>query len=122
MGRDSNNTKRPVLLHVLRGNARPIPSERDWEERRSRQQRTSEPKAPSVALLADISWLSMVCFVEDVDPCTLGLSAELLERVRADLLVLSERDTLETYWRCLELLRRIEVSEKLEDLDVSDSK
>ncbi|MEY4700830.1 MAG: hypothetical protein RL326_1017 [Pseudomonadota bacterium] len=121
MGRDSNNTKRPVLLHVLRGNARPIPSERDWEERRSRQQRTSEPKAPSVALLADISWLSMVCFVEGIVPDTLGLSEELTCKVRADLETLEGHDTLEMYWSCLNRLRRIGAPDQREEGDASDS-
>jgi hypothetical protein len=121
MGRDGNNTKRPVLLQVLQGNALPIPTERDWEDRRTRQQRTPQPNAAPVELLADISWLSMVCFVEGIVPDTLGLSEELTHKVRADLETLEGHDTLEMYWSCLDRLRRIGMPDQREEGDASDT-
>lgn len=121
MGRDSGNTKRPVLLQVLQGNARAIPTERDWDERRSRQHRTAESNAAPVELLADISWLSMVCFVEAIEPDTLGLSDDLTLKVRRDLATLQGHDTLEMYWSCLDRLRRIGVSDQREEADASDT-
>jgi hypothetical protein len=120
MGRDGAKTEKPILLRVLRGSGRSIPTEHDWEERRARQQRVHEPKEAPVELLADISWLSMVCFVEGIVPDTLGLSEELTRKVRGDLETLEGHDTLEMYCSCLDRLRRIGVSDQQEEGDASD--
>jgi hypothetical protein len=122
MGQSGTNKKRPVLLRVLRGHARPIPTEHDWDERRARQQMILESKAAPVELLADISWLSMVCFVEGIVPDSLGLSEELTSKVRGDLRTLDGHDTLELYWSCLDRLRRIGLPEQREERDAPDPK
>jgi len=121
MARGGEKTKRPVLLKVLRGNAPSIPTARDWEERRARQRVPSPPKDAPIEPLADISWLSMVCFVEAIDPHTLALSEELTREVRQDLETLEGHDTLEMYWSCLDRLRRLGVSERQGESDASDS-
>jgi hypothetical protein len=75
-----------------------------------------------VELLADISWLSMVCFVEGIVPDTLGLSEELTHKVRADLKTLEGHDTLEMYWSCLDRLRHLDASGQREEGNASDTK
>lgn len=121
MGQADTNKKRPVVPRVPRGHARTIPTERDWEERRARQQIVHEANTAPVELLADISWLSMVCFVEGIVPDRLGLSEELTRKVRVDLETLEGHDTLEMYWSCLDRLRRIGLREQREEKDASDS-
>jgi hypothetical protein len=63
----------------------------------------------------------MVCFVEAIEPDTLGLSDDLTLKVRRDLATLQGHDTLEIYWSCLDRLRRIGVSDQREEGDASDT-
>lgn len=112
---------RPALLRLLQGETRPHPTAADWDERRERRQGASERHVGPVDLLADISWLSMVCFVEAIDPGTLGLSEHLAAKVRSDLEALQGHDTLEMYWSCLDRLRRLGIPAGQGEDDVADS-
>lgn len=118
---DSEKPERPVLLRLFQGQARHPPTAVDWDERRARHQARPKPPEARVDSLAEISWLSMVCFVEAIDPSTLGLSEELAIKVRDDLETLEGHDTLEMYWSCLDRLRRLGSPENQGESDAADS-
>jgi len=118
---ETGKKEKPALLRLLQGEARPLPTSADWEERRERRQGPSERKEAQVDLLAEISWLSMVCFVEAIDPNTLGLSEEFATKVRSDLETLQGHDTLEMYWSCLDRLRRLGIPEGQGEDNAADS-
>lgn len=54
--------------------------------------------------LEGLSWLSLVCYIEEIDPVTLALPAALLQVVNDDLHKLRAIGPLEAYAWCLEKL------------------
>ncbi len=121
MSRTKQGVDAGRFLRLLKRGARPIPSAEDWEAARALRYKTAAPAEALVDFMADLSWLSMVCFVEAIDPGTVGLSEELLARVQRDLKRIEERDTLEMYWSCLERLRHLELIDEREANDALDS-
>lgn len=117
-----SRSRKLSLSTLLKRSEGVVPTVAEWEERRARQQQVSMVKEAPVELLAKISWLSMVCFVEDIVPKDLGLSQELVERVSGELKALEGHDILETYWRCLERLRQWGAPEEGKQRDAPDSK
>lgn len=55
--------------------------------------------------LERISWLAMVCHLEEIDPATLALPQQLLESVKKDMEELRAMKPFEGYAWCLEKLR-----------------
>ena len=74
----------------------------DWEQRRVSSHETPTTGVCSAeALVMEVSWIAMACFVETVNPEALALSPERLAHVKGDLDRLAGLPALEVYAACL---------------------
>jgi hypothetical protein len=80
----------------------------DWNAVRTdllaptQRSKTQHDGVPS--LIASCHWLTLVCFIEHIDPESLALAPELLTRVRDERMALRECDPLVCYWAVLDRL------------------
>ena len=88
----------------------------DWDSTRkdkiSKEYRVSSSRDDVKSLVDAQHWLSVVCFMEGVDPKLLLLSPELAGRVDQELQLLKALDPLDVYASALQRfsdLRRVEV-------------
>lgn len=71
-------------------------------------------------LVATCHWLTLVSFVEQIDPKSLALAPELLTRVLDERTALEEYDPLASYWAALKSLS-IDESATVERGDTADA-
>lgn len=96
-----------------------------WEATRSltrfSKSNAANNAVQSVVVPKDLSWISMACFIEGIEPASLALAPSTLENVHREVAALRGLPALEVYAECLERLSQSDEGDEEDSLEGEES-